>query len=59
MRDHEHLLFFTPAGKVHPLRAHQVPVASCTAAGAPAAQVRVSSSTSCYESTADEQSPCR
>ena len=59
VRDHDHLLFFTPAGKVHPLRAHQVPVASRTAAGTPAAQVRVSSSGSCYESTANQQAPCR
>ena len=39
VRDHDHLLFFTPSGVVHTLRAHQVPLASRTAAGAPAAQV--------------------
>ena len=40
VRDHDHLLFFTPGGMVHTLRAHQVPLASRTAAGTPAAQVR-------------------
>ena len=42
MRTCGHLLFITPAGKVHPPRVQQVPVASCTAAGSPAAQARLS-----------------